>query len=150
MKLTTIFTIIISICAFSACTSKSEKQKEEKSSSSSSSNDNTNESQSINYESSSSESSGEQETEENTSNSTGCKFEDGSYSATVDYNNSETGYSATYTLDVEVQDCQIVQINFPNDGYLDEDHISYADIDEDGNASVDGEDGKTYEIQIDN
>jgi hypothetical protein len=80
----------------------------------------------------------------------GCKFEDGTYSATVDYNNSETGYSATYNLDVEVQDCQIVQINFPNDGYLDDDHISYADIEEDGSASVTGEDGKTYEIQIDN
>jgi hypothetical protein len=83
-------------------------------------------------------------------NNSGCKFEEGNYSSTVDYNNPETGYSATYTLDVEVQDCQVVQINFPNDGYLDEDHISYADIDEDGRASVDGEDGKTYEIQIDN
>ena len=82
-------------------------------------------------------------------NDNGCKYEDGSYSATVDYNNPETGYSQTYTLDVEVQDCQVVQINFPNDGYLDEDHISPADIDESGNASVDGEDGKTYEIQID-
>ena len=92
------------------------------------------------------ESENDEELEENNS---GCKFEDGNYSATVDYNNPETGYSATYTLDVEVQDCQVVQINFPNDGYLDEDHISYADIDEDGQASVDGEDGKTYEIQID-
>ncbi len=82
-------------------------------------------------------------------NYSGCKFEDGDYSATVDYNNSETGYSATYTLDVEVSDCQVIRINFPNDGYLDEDHISYADIDEDGKASVDGEDGKTYQIQID-
>lgn len=80
----------------------------------------------------------------------GCKFEDGSYSATVDYNNSETGYSATYTLDVEVSDCQIVQINFPNDGYLDDDHITNTDIEDDGTASVDGEDGKTYQIQIDN
>jgi|JI10StandDraft_1071094.scaffolds.fasta_scaffold105001_3 hypothetical protein len=88
--------------------------------------------------------------EELEENNSGCKFEDGNYSATVDYNNPETGYSATYTLDIEVQDCQVVQINFPNDGYLDEDHISYADIDEDGRASVDGEDGKTYEIQIDN
>lgn len=79
-----------------------------------------------------------------------CKFEDGTYSATVDYKNSETGYSATYNLDVEVQDCQVVQINFPNDGYLDDDHISSADIDEDGSANVTGEDGKTYEIQIDN
>lgn len=79
-----------------------------------------------------------------------CKFDDGTYSETVDYNNSETGYSATYTLDVDVQDCQVIQINFPNDGYLDDDHISYANISDDGSASVDGEDGKTYQIQIDN
>ena len=84
------------------------------------------------------------------SNNSECKIEDGTYSATVDYNNPETGYSATYTLDVEVQDCQVVQINFPNDGYLDEDHISAADLDEDGNANVDGEDGKTYVVLIDN
>jgi uncharacterized protein with FMN-binding domain len=81
--------------------------------------------------------------------SSGCKYDDGTYTSTVDYNNPETGYSGSYTLNVEVQDCQIVQINFPNDGYLDQDHISYADIDDDGYASVDGEDGKTYEIQID-
>lgn len=87
--------------------------------------------------------------ETNTSSS-GCNLDDGTYSATVGYNNSETGYSATYTLDVDIEDCQVVQINFPNDGYLDENHISSADIDEDGNANVDGEDGKTYEIQIDN
>ncbi len=79
-----------------------------------------------------------------------CNFEDGNYTAIVDYNNPETSYSATYTLDVEVEDCQVVQINFPNDGYLDEDHISYADIDEDGRATVYGEEGKTYEIQINN
>lgn len=87
---------------------------------------------------------------EDIDNFSSCKFEDGIYSATVDYNNPETGYSATYTLDVDVRDCQVVQINFPNDGYLDDDHISYADIDDDGNASVFGEEGKTYQIQIDN
>lgn len=89
------------------------------------------------------------EEEESSENVSGCKFDDGTYSATVEYYNPETDYSATYTLDVEVQDCQVIQINFPNNGYLDEDHISYADIDEDGNATVYGEDGKTYEIQID-
>jgi hypothetical protein len=90
------------------------------------------------------------ETNIETNSSSGCGLDDGTYSATVGYNNSETGYSATYTLDVDVEDCQVIQINFPNDGYLDQDHISAADIDEDGNANVDGEDGKTYEIQIDN
>lgn len=134
-------------CLIISCSSKSEKNQGSNtsntsySSSSDDENENTEESSYQNPESDASE--------EVSDNSSGCKFEDGTYSATVDYNNPETGYSATYTLDVEVQDCQVVQINFPNDGYLDEDHISYADIDEDGNASVDGEDGKTYEIQID-
>jgi hypothetical protein len=90
------------------------------------------------------------ETNIETNSSSGCGLDDGTYSATVGYNNSETGYSATYTLDVDVEDCQVVQINFPNDGYLDQDHITAADIDEYGNANVDGDDGKTYEIQIDN
>lgn len=140
----TISYFVIFLCLFTSCNSKS--------------NDNINES-STNSNSTVQES-GEEETsyrtdeiendEELEETNSGCKFDDGNYSATVDYNNSETGYSATYTLDVEVQDCQVIQINFPNDGYLDEDHISYADIDEDGRASVDGEDGKTYEIQIDN
>jgi major membrane immunogen (membrane-anchored lipoprotein) len=88
-------------------------------------------------------------TETNTSSSD-CGLDDGTYSATVGYNNPETGYSATYTLDVNVEDCQVAQRNFPNDGYLGLDHISAANIDENGNASVDGENGKTYEIQIDN
>lgn len=91
----------------------------------------------------------EQNSADEDENVEGCGFDDDTYSATVYYNNSETGYSATYTLDVEVEDCQIVQINFPNDGYLDEDHISYADIESDGTAFVYGENGKTYEIELD-
>ncbi len=77
------------------------------------------------------------------------RFEDDVYSATVDYYNPETDYSATYTLDVEVVDNQVVTIYFPKGGYIDDDHISSAELDEDGFAVVDGEDGKTYEVQID-
>ena len=91
----------------------------------------------------------ENDNEENPIGDSDCKYDDGTYSASVDYYNPETGYSATYNLDVEVQDCQIVQINFPNDGYIDEDHISYADIDDNGEATVFGEGGKTYNITID-
>lgn len=77
------------------------------------------------------------------------KIEDGTYSATVDYNNPETGFSNTYTLDVDVEDGEVVQINFPNDGYLDDDHIIPAEVEGDGHCTVEGEDGKTYDIQID-
>jgi hypothetical protein len=76
-------------------------------------------------------------------------FEDGTYVATVDYYNPNTDYSATYTLDVEVQDNQVVTIYFPNDGYLDDDHIWPDELDENGFVSIEGDDGKTYDIQID-
>lgn len=127
-----------------SCTSKPEKQNDNYSSSGY---DNRN------YESNSSNYSNQDEEESNEngySSGSGCKFEDGTYSATVDYYNPETGYSQTYTLDVEVEDCEVVQIDFPKGGWLDSDHITPAELDEDGSCSIDGEDGKTYEIQIEN
>ena len=81
---------------------------------------------------------------------TDSKFEDGTHSANVDYYNPETGYSESYTLDVEVENGEVNEINFPNGGHLDEDHITAEELDEEGNASVDGEDGRTYDISIDN
>lgn len=137
---TYIFIGISLTAIFTSCSSKSEKQSENHSASSYNSS----------YESSSSNFSDEEEDNEDYSSNSGCKFEDGTYSATVDYYNPETGYSQTYTLDVEVEDCEVVQINFPNGGWLDNDHITPAELDEDGSCTVDGEDGKTYEIQINN
>ncbi len=84
--------------------------------------------------------------DENTSD---CKFEDGIFLATVDYHNPVTRYSQTYTLDVEIQNCRVVKIIFPKGGWLDEDHISSSGLDEDGNASIEGENGKTFDVHID-
>ena len=77
------------------------------------------------------------------------RFEDGTYSATVDYYNPETGYSETYTLDVEVEDNQLTIIYFPNGGYIDSDHIWPEELDEYGFVSIQGEEGKAYDVQID-
>ena len=71
-------------------------------------------------------------------------YEDGTYSATVDYYNDNTGFSNTYTLDVEVEDNQVVAIYFPNGGYI----SAMEELDESGCCTV-YEDGKTYEISID-
>ncbi len=136
---TYIFIVILLTATFTSCSSKSEKQDNKNSSSSY---DRSYESNSSNYP--------DEEENDEYSSSSGCKFEDGTYSATVDYYNPETGYSQTYTLDVEVEDCEVVQIDFPNGGWLDSDHITPAELDEDGTCTVYGEDGKTYEIQIDN
>ena len=81
--------------------------------------------------------------------SEGSEIEDGTHSATVYYNNPQTGYSATYTLDVEVEDGQVVQIDFPNGGYIDSDHITPEALNSDGECTIYGDDGKTYNIHID-
>ena len=77
------------------------------------------------------------------------EINDGTYQATVDYYNSATGHSATYTLDVEVENSQVTVIYFPNSGYLDDDHITPDELDENGFVSIEGDDGKTYDVQID-
>ena len=86
---------------------------------------------------------------ENDQESNRCKYMDGTHSATINYYNPETGFSNTYTLDVEVEDCQVIQINFPNGGWLDSDHINSEELDENGTCTIEGDEGRTYGIQID-
>lgn len=76
-------------------------------------------------------------------------IEDGTYSADVDYYNPDTGYSATYTLDVEVQDGCVTTIYFPNDGYLDGSHIDATELDDDGNCFICDDEGREFSIHID-
>lgn len=78
-----------------------------------------------------------------------CGIEDGTYPASVDYNNSSTGYNATYTLDVVVENCEVTEIDFPKGGYLDDDHIDATPIDENGDASVEDDRGRTFDVHID-
>ena len=75
-------------------------------------------------------------------------LEDGTYTATVDYYNPTTGYSNTYTLDVEVENNQVVQIDFPNDGYLDDSHIDPEELDANRQCSIEDDEGRIFDIQI--
>ncbi len=77
-----------------------------------------------------------------------CKYKDSTYTATVNYHNSRTGHSSTYTLDVVVKNCKVVRINFPNGGWLDEDHMNPAIIEDNEIARVACEGGKTYVIDL--
>ena len=78
----------------------------------------------------------------------GNSIEDGTYSADVDYYNQETDYSATYTLDVEVQDGCVTTIYFPNDGYLDDSHIDATELDDEGNCVICDDEGREFSIHI--
>jgi hypothetical protein len=78
-----------------------------------------------------------------------CSLKDDIYEAEIEYHNPETGYSKNYTLEVEIEDCYVVKINWPNGGWLDESHITPDKIDDTGNVLIEGENGKTYDIHVD-
>lgn len=83
-------------------------------------------------------------------------YDDGSYNARVDYYNPKTGYFANYDLDVDVEDGEVIRINFPIGGWLDDDihpsesQLSPAELDEDGEAIMEDENGRTFKIKINN
>ncbi len=75
-------------------------------------------------------------------------YENGIYNATVNYYNPKTNYSATYTLEVKVENNKVVIIYFPNKGYLDSNDIKPEEINENGFVRIIENKGKTYDIQI--
>ena len=75
-------------------------------------------------------------------------FEDGTYCANVSYYNPNTGTSNTYTLEVEVDNNEVVQINWGNGGWMDEDHFSAQDLDGNGYCSFSSDKGYDYTVQI--
>ena len=74
-------------------------------------------------------------------------YADGTYCAEVEYYYSETGTNSTYTLSVEIEDNQLVRIDWPNGGWLDDTHFTPPDI-EDGTAQFTSDKGVDYTIKI--
>ena len=79
----------------------------------------------------------------------GCRFSDGSHSATVGYYNPDTGFQNEYTLDVIVEDCQVIEIDFPKGGWLDDTHIDPEELDDNGEAELTHDRGHEWTVQID-
>jgi hypothetical protein len=75
-------------------------------------------------------------------------YADGTYCASVTYNNPNTGTENTYTLEVEVSGNQVTQINWNNGGWLDEDHFTPEELDVDGKCSFSSDKGYDYTIEI--
>lgn len=70
---------------------------------------------------------------ENEDDGEGDRTSDGTRSATVHYYNRNTGYSADYDLDVEVEDGEVTTIYWPNGG----------------ESGLDDDPDKEYEIDVD-
>jgi hypothetical protein len=77
-----------------------------------------------------------------------CGIADGTHSATVDYYNSKTDHTAKYDLKVRVKDCKVIQIDFPNGGWLDESHIPATEINGNGDAALKDDKGRAWKIHL--
>lgn len=74
-------------------------------------------------------------------------YPDGTYCAEIDYYYSETGTSSTYTLLVEIENNELIEIHWPNGGWLDDSHFTPPDISS-GEASFTSDRGVDYKIKI--
>jgi hypothetical protein len=75
-------------------------------------------------------------------------YPDGEYCADVEYYNSNTGTRSTYTLNVEVEDNELVTIYWRNGGWLDDDHFYPSELDDGGWCEFTSDRGYDYEVQI--
>ncbi|MBP2616962.1 hypothetical protein [Chryseobacterium jejuense] len=71
----------------------------------------------------------------------------GTYCAEIDYYYYNTGTSSTYTLTVEVENDELVKINWPNGGWLDDSHFTPQDISS-GSCSFTSDAGYDYNITL--
>lgn len=74
-------------------------------------------------------------------------YSDGTYCADVEYYYSETGTRSSYTLLVEIENNELVKINWPNGGWLDDSHFSPPNI-ENGSANFTSDKGVEYTVTI--
>ncbi len=77
----------------------------------------------------------------------GYEYKDEMYCATVEYYNPNTGTSSSYTLNIEVENDNLVTIYWPNGGWLDESHFISEDISS-GSCSFTSDRGYEYNVII--
>jgi hypothetical protein len=74
-------------------------------------------------------------------------YGDGTYCAEIEYYNPKTSAHSSYTLPIEVEDEELIKINFSNGGWLDESHFIAPDISY-GIASFVDDKGREFEVEI--
>ena len=75
------------------------------------------------------------------------EYSDGIYCAEIEYYYSKTGTRSNYTLEVEVENNELISIHWPNGGWLDESHFSAPNI-SDGYADFKSDKGVLYSVEI--
>lgn len=76
-----------------------------------------------------------------------AEYSDGEWCADVEYYNPNTGTRNAYTLDVEVEGGELIRIDWPNGGWLDESHFVAEDISS-GECSFTSDRGYEYTVML--
>lgn len=74
-------------------------------------------------------------------------YSDNTYCADVEYYNPDTGFRNNYTLNVDVENNEVVKIHFSS-GWLDSSEFSSEALDSNGFCSITCYDGRQFDIQI--
>ncbi|MFY7938728.1 MAG: hypothetical protein ACOVOQ_15225 [Flavobacterium sp.] len=74
-------------------------------------------------------------------------YSDNTYCADVEYYNPDTGFRNSYTLNVDVENNEVVKIHFSS-GWLDDSEFSSEALDSNGSCSITCYDGRQFDIQI--
>ena len=74
-------------------------------------------------------------------------YSDGTYCAGVTYYNSSTGTNSTYSLNVEVENGELIVIYWPSGGWLDDSHFYPEDI-SDGDCEFTSDKGYEYTVVL--
>ncbi len=77
----------------------------------------------------------------------GESYSDNTYCADVEYYNPDTGFRNNYTLNVDVENNEVVKIHFSS-GWLDSSEFSSEELDSNGFCSITCYDGRQFDIQI--
>lgn len=89
-----------------------------------------------------------QDTKEDIDEGSNSSYANGKYCADVTYYNPNTGTRNTYTLNVEVEDNELIKIYWGNGGWLDDSHFSPQELDQSGYCSFTSDQGNNYEVKI--
>lgn len=75
-------------------------------------------------------------------------YPDDTYCAAITYYNPNTGTKHTYTLNVEVENNEMIKIYWGNGGWLDDSHFAPVELDNNGECSFRSDKGNEYGIKI--
>jgi len=82
-------------------------------------------------------------------NTSACSYKNGNYAATIDYFNLQTKAEETFHAEVEIENCNIVEIKFRGENKMNESIILPAELENNGQVTTEDSGDGIYMIRLD-